>query len=263
MAATATQTDGIAPEQAWLDFVHTGPGTLAGRWLRTFWQPVYRSQDLAAGRTMPIRIMNKDLTLCRGAGSDAHLLAFRCAHRGTQLSTGWVEGDDLRCFYHGWKYNGSGQCIAQPAEPEPFCDKIRVRSYPIRDYLGVLFAYLGEGAERPRDPTAGHVAGIGRQNEPPELMRFPRGASTSWATRSCGARFGCRTSTTAACCSTCRTMFLRGMGPIVDVEPQHLGREDVATIMLRKLFSREMRALSEGRTLKQWTRPTRVHEPRQ
>jgi 5,5'-dehydrodivanillate O-demethylase len=78
-----------------------------------------------------------------------HLVAFRCAHRGTQLSTGWVEGDDLRCFYHGWKYNGDGQCIEQPAEPEPFCNRIKIRSYPIQEYLGLVFAYLGEGEPPP------------------------------------------------------------------------------------------------------------------
>src|SRR5207244_11471453 len=159
MAATTTQTNGTAHAQApWLDFVHTGPGTLAGRWLRTFWQPVFRAQDLAPGRAMPIRIMNEDLTLYRGEGGEPHLLAFRCAHRGTQLSTGWVEGDDLRCFYHGWKYNGSGQCIDQPAEPEPFCQRIKIKSYPVQEYLGLIFAYLGEGEapEFPRLPEYEH-----------------------------------------------------------------------------------------------------------
>src|SRR4029077_8389338 len=142
--------NGTAHEQApWLDFVHTGPATLAGRWLRTFWQPVYRSQDLAPGRSIPIRIMNEDLTLYRGEGGEPHLLAFRCAHRGTQLSTGWVEGDDLRCFYHGWKYDGNGQCIEQPAEPEPFCNRIKIRAYPTQEYLGLIFAYLGEGQAPP------------------------------------------------------------------------------------------------------------------
>src|SRR5581483_620650 len=131
------------------DMVRTGPGTLAGRYLRMFWQPVQRARDLAAGRAKPIRILGEDLTLYRGEGGDAHVVAFRCAHRGTQLSTGWVEGDDLRCFYHGWKYGPDGRCIEQPAEPEPFCDRIRIRAYPTQEYLGLIFAYLGEGDPPP------------------------------------------------------------------------------------------------------------------
>lgn len=143
----ATQTSG--GERAWTDFEHIGPGTLAGRFLRTFWHPVHRSQDLSPGRSVPIRLMGEDFTLYRGEGGAAHLLAFRCAHRGTQLSTGWVEGDNLRCFYHGWKYDPSGQCIEQPAEPEPFCEKVRIRSYPAEEYLGLIFVYTGEGDPPP------------------------------------------------------------------------------------------------------------------
>src|SRR5262249_5453909 len=73
----------------------------------------------------------------------------RCAHRGTQLSTGWVEGDCIRCFYHGWKYDGSGQCVEQPAEDAAFAGKVRIKSYPTEEYLGLIYAYLGEGAPQP------------------------------------------------------------------------------------------------------------------
>src|ERR1051325_1252722 len=83
-----------APAEEWRDFVHTGPGTLAGRYLRLFWQPVCRAQDIEAGRTKPIRIMSEDFTLYRGESGTAHIVAFRCAHRGTQLSAAWVQGDD-------------------------------------------------------------------------------------------------------------------------------------------------------------------------
>jgi 5,5'-dehydrodivanillate O-demethylase len=131
------------------DFAHTGPGTLAGRFMRRFWHPIYRAADLVAGHAQPVRVLNEDLTLYRGEGGTPHLVAFRCAHRGTQLSTGWVEGDQLRCFYHGWKYDGSGQCVEMPAEDATFPPKVRIASYPCEQYLGMIFAYLGEGAAPP------------------------------------------------------------------------------------------------------------------
>ena len=77
------------------DLARTGPGTIAGRFMRLFWQPVLVSEGLAAGRTKPIRIMGEDFTLYRGESGTHHLLEFGCAHRGTQLSTGWVEGDGI------------------------------------------------------------------------------------------------------------------------------------------------------------------------
>jgi 5,5'-dehydrodivanillate O-demethylase len=127
------------------DYSHTGPGTLGGRYLRTFWHPVFRAQDLAAGRAVPLRVMGEDFTLYRGADGAPHVLAARCAHRATQLSTGWVEGDCLRCFYHGWKYDPTGQCVEQPAEEASFARKVRIASYPAQEYLGLIFAYLGAG----------------------------------------------------------------------------------------------------------------------
>jgi 5,5'-dehydrodivanillate O-demethylase len=110
--------------------------------------------DIPAGRAKPLRILGEDLTVYRGESGSPHVVAFRCAHRGTQLSTGWVDGDDIRCFYHGWKYAPDGRCVEQPAEPEPFCNRIAIKSYPVREYLGMVFVYLGEG-------------------EPPPMWRFP------------------------------------------------------------------------------------------
>ncbi|NIO08787.1 MAG: Rieske 2Fe-2S domain-containing protein [Deltaproteobacteria bacterium] len=131
------------------DFEHTGPETLAGRYLRLFWQPVYRSEDLPRGMAVPVRVMSEDFTLYRGEQGSCHLVAFRCAHRGTQLSTGWVEGDCIRCRYHGWKYDGSGQCVEQPGEEAAFAENVRIRSYPTEEYLGLVFAYLGDGDAPP------------------------------------------------------------------------------------------------------------------
>ena len=144
-----SNSDTAGSSVSYADFVHTDPGTLAGRFMRRFWHPIYRSQDLAPGRRVPVKIMGEEFTLYRGESGAAHLLAHRCAHRGTQLSVGRVEGDCIRCFYHGWKYDGLGQCVEQPAEDVSFAAKIRIRSYPIEEYLGLIFAFLGEGAPPP------------------------------------------------------------------------------------------------------------------
>jgi 5,5'-dehydrodivanillate O-demethylase oxygenase subunit len=152
MAATAPPVPQAAAD--WRDFAHTGPGTLAGRYLRRFWQPVLRGEDLPAGQAKPVRLLGEDFTLYRGEGGTPHLVAYRCAHRGTQLSTGWVEGDCIRCFYHGWKYDATGQCVEMPAEDSSFPSKVWIASYPTEERLGLIFAYLGEG-------------------EPPPLPRYP------------------------------------------------------------------------------------------
>ena len=132
----------------------TGPGTVAGAYLRQFWQPVYHSADLAPGRAVPLKIMGELFTLSRGETGAPHLVGGRCPHRGTLLATGWVQGDDIRCFYHGWKFGPDGTCLEQPAEENRFCHNTPAGGHVVREYLGLVFAYLGTGTppEFPRYP---------------------------------------------------------------------------------------------------------------
>jgi len=128
------------------EFVRTGPGTLAGRYLRSYWQPVYVSEKLAKESIVPIRILGEGLALYRGESGEARVMTDECPHRLSVLSTGWIEGETIRCRYHGWRYDESGRCVEQPAEPRPFCDKVpKIASYPTHEAHGLIFAYFGEG----------------------------------------------------------------------------------------------------------------------
>lgn len=131
------------------DLEPVGPGTPAGRYLRLFWQPVYRTRDLKPKQAKPIEVLGEKFTLYRDEDGIAHVAAFRCAHRGAQLSLGWIEGDALRCRYHGWKFDAVGQCVEQPNEDRPFCARVTIPTYPTSEYAGLIFAYFGEGAPPP------------------------------------------------------------------------------------------------------------------
>src|SRR6266702_2722348 len=145
------------------DFIQSAPGTPMGKLLRSFWQPVALASAVAAGKAIGIHILNEELTLYRGESGEPHLVGKRCAHRGTELRAGWVEGDCIRCFYHGWKYDPTGQCIEQPAEEESFARKIKIAGYPVHDYAGLLLAYLGEGEPPPLPRRAELERGYGVQ----------------------------------------------------------------------------------------------------
>jgi 5,5'-dehydrodivanillate O-demethylase oxygenase subunit len=138
-----------AEKLSFADLEPVGPGTPAGRYLRRFWHPVFRAADLAVERARPIELLGERFTLYRGAGGGTHLTAFRCPHRGTQLSLGWVEGECLRCRYHGWKFDAAGACVEQPDEDRPFAEKVRLPTYPTRDYAGLVFVYIGAGEPPP------------------------------------------------------------------------------------------------------------------
>jgi 5,5'-dehydrodivanillate O-demethylase oxygenase subunit len=131
------------------DYVFTGPANVAGRYMRMFWHPVYESAKLAKGQAMPLKVLGEQFTLYRDHSGKANVIGFRCPHRGTQMSTGWVEEDGIRCFFHGWKFAGDGACLEQPAEPKPFCHKVRIPSYPTEEQLGLIFVYLGTAPAPP------------------------------------------------------------------------------------------------------------------
>jgi len=128
-----------------VDLARTGPGTPMGRFMRRFWMPVLRAEDLPVGHAKPIRIMGEDFALYRGASGRAQVIDYRCPHRGAQMHLGWVEDDDIRCVYHGWKFDCAGQCIEMPAEDPGFARKVTIGSYPTREYLGLVYAYFGKG----------------------------------------------------------------------------------------------------------------------
>jgi 5,5'-dehydrodivanillate O-demethylase len=132
------------------DFLRTGPDTIAGRYLRSFWQPVFRSEDVKVGQAKPVKVFCEEFAIYRGEDGKARLVQPRCAHRGAKLSIGWVIGNTIQCAYHGWAYDGdTGACVHQPAEPKPFCEQVHIRTYPVQEYLGLVFAYLGEGTPPP------------------------------------------------------------------------------------------------------------------
>jgi 5,5'-dehydrodivanillate O-demethylase len=126
-----------------------GPQTLSGRYLRRFWIPIAVLDDVQPGRAKDVHIMGEHFTYYRGATGKPHLVAQLCPHRHVQLSLGWVEDDCIRCMYHGWKFDASGQCVEQPAEFETFAGKVKMPSYPVRELHGLVFAYLGEGDPPP------------------------------------------------------------------------------------------------------------------
>ncbi len=130
-----------------------GPGTEMGGFLRRFWQPVARSHKVPTGTAYGIRIFDEELTVYRGESGTPHLVSGRCPHRRTLLHTGWVEGEDIRCMYHGWKFAADGICLERPPEqeanPPPH---ICIKSYPVHEYSGLIFAFMGEG-----EPPAFHL----------------------------------------------------------------------------------------------------------
>ena len=150
----------MATRAADVDLATTKPGTPGGIFMRQFWHPIARGVDLPPGRAIAVRIMNEDYTLFRGTSGRVRVVAQRCPHRGALLHLGWVENDEIRCVYHGWKYDGSGQCIEAPAEKDGFARNVRIPVYPAGEAFGLIYGYFGAG-EPPEFPPYPESQGEG------------------------------------------------------------------------------------------------------
>jgi nitrite reductase/ring-hydroxylating ferredoxin subunit len=122
-----------------------GAGTPMGNLLRRYWVPACLTSEIAEpdGPPARVRLLGEDLVGFRDTAGRIGLIAERCPHRGTSLFYGRNEENGLRCTYHGWKFDVTGQCTDQRSELHPFCEKIRTTSYPVHESGGIVWAYLG------------------------------------------------------------------------------------------------------------------------
>lgn len=133
---------------------HVGPGTLMGNLLRRYWVPALLSEDLPGPDCTPVevRLLAEDLVAFRDTQGRVGLVDSCCPHRGSGMFYGRNEENGLRCVYHGWKFDVTGQCVDMPSEPPTsnFKDRLKIPSYPTHESGGIVWTYMG-----PKDKMTG------------------------------------------------------------------------------------------------------------
>jgi phthalate 4,5-dioxygenase len=135
----------------------TGSGTPMGELLRRYWVPALMAEELPRPNCPPVQVqlLGERLIAFRDTQGRLGLMDEFCAHRGASLWFGRNEENGIRCPYHGWKYDVTGQCVDVPSEPAEsgFCQKIKLKAYPCVELGGVIWAYMGPPAEQPPLPS--------------------------------------------------------------------------------------------------------------
>ena len=134
----------------------TGPGTPMGDLFRCYWLPVLLSEELPENDCPPVRvkILSERLIAFRDTKGRYGLIDEFCPHRGPSLWFGRNEECGLRCPYHGWKFDYTGQCVDVPSEPAEsgYAKKIKLKSYPVIERGGVMWTYMGPPECKPPEP---------------------------------------------------------------------------------------------------------------
>jgi 5,5'-dehydrodivanillate O-demethylase oxygenase subunit len=123
-------------------------GTPMGDYLRRYWMPIAGIAEFDDKDVKAIRLLGEDLVLYKDRSGTFGLVDRHCPHRRADLSYGFVEAQGLRCNYHGWLMDETGQCIEQPYEDtvnpkNPLKAKCKITAYPVKPMSGLLWAYMG------------------------------------------------------------------------------------------------------------------------
>ena len=135
----------------------TGAGTPMGDLFRRYWLPALHAWELPKPDCAPVRVqlLGERLVAFRDTEGRIGLIDEFCAHRRVSLWFGRNEECGLRCPYHGWKYDVTGQCVDLPSEanrPE-IRQRMRLKAYPCLELGGVIWAYLGPADRKPAPPA--------------------------------------------------------------------------------------------------------------
>ena len=133
-----------------------GQGTPMGDVIRRYWMPALLSSELPEPDCPPVRVklLGEELVAFRDTQNRVGLLSEFCPHRLTSMFFGRNEEGGLRCVYHGWKFDVTGNCMDMMNEPphRDYPSKIKSTSYPVVEMGGVIWAYLGPVEKQPPYP---------------------------------------------------------------------------------------------------------------
>ncbi|KAI5072663.1 hypothetical protein GOP47_0012769 [Adiantum capillus-veneris] len=109
------------------------------------WYPLYLTRELPRDAPLGLTVFHKQVVLHYDGHGNLRCYEDRCAHRLAKLSEGQIMNGRLECLYHGWQFEGEGQCVKIPQLPEgaKIPSAACVRSYPVHDSQGVIWVWMG------------------------------------------------------------------------------------------------------------------------
>jgi 3-ketosteroid 9alpha-monooxygenase subunit A len=110
------------------------------------WYALAYAEDVAPGAVLPLRYCGRDLVLFRTESGAARVVDAYCPHLGAHLGYGGsVRGEQLACPFHGWQFDGTGQCTAVPyakqLPPKVAGGRRALRSYAVVERNRMIWAW--------------------------------------------------------------------------------------------------------------------------
>ena len=113
--------------------------------LRNSWYVAAWDREITRA-LLPRIFLGEPVVLYRKEDGSAVALEDRCCHRQLPLSMGRLEGDALRCGYHGLKFDASGKCVEIPGQAS-VPPQAKIKSYLVFEKHGWLWIWMGDPAK--------------------------------------------------------------------------------------------------------------------
>jgi len=114
--------------------------------IKDLWYVAAWSSEVPAGKPFARTLLDTPVVLWRDSRGQVIAMDDRCSHRGAPLSTGRLEGDSLRCVYHGIRFDTRGHCVEIPAQ-ERIPPNLDVRHYPVIEQHRWIWIWMGDPAK--------------------------------------------------------------------------------------------------------------------
>lgn len=150
----------------------------AFEYVRDCWYPIGFSHEFPVGQLQGHKIAERPIVVWRTDVGEVVGFDDRCCHKRFPLSQSKLLDDGrLECAYHGLCYDAGGQCVAIPSQPDrPIPPQARLRTVPVREQDGVVWAWPGDSAQAARiaPPRTPEVVDSGKVSVgSPEPLRVP------------------------------------------------------------------------------------------
>jgi phenylpropionate dioxygenase-like ring-hydroxylating dioxygenase large terminal subunit len=124
--------------------------------LRNIWYYALPGGQLKAGQMLAKQLLGEPVVFGRTRDGEVFALRDICPHRAVPLSCGRFDGAEIECAYHGWRFDGDGQCTLIPAlhdDQSLDLSKFQVRRYPVQEVQGNIWIYMSERERGDIEPT--------------------------------------------------------------------------------------------------------------
>jgi phenylpropionate dioxygenase-like ring-hydroxylating dioxygenase large terminal subunit len=111
------------------------------------WYWAIASKQLRIGQVKPVTLLGRELAIYRGDNGSPIALDAYCPHMGAHLAEGKVEGNDLRCLFHSWKFDKQGMCVDIPCLGKPL--PVKVKIWPTDEKYGLIWVWTGGSPKQP------------------------------------------------------------------------------------------------------------------